>query len=85
MPTDYEGQFETVTCPNHPERTVVDWSVCTKRLCKECIEQRLANYADQRAQPYEGRYQDEHSTDGRSIYLDNQGYYRTTASERNDV
>ena len=31
---------EHYVCPNHPERSVVDPHVCTKRLCAECLAER---------------------------------------------
>ena len=35
-------------CLKHPERAVVDSSICTKRFCAECIEDRQRAWADHR-------------------------------------
>lgn len=51
-------------CPKHPERPVVDSSVCTLRFCAECIERHKQDYADQRSEP---RY-DDHRMAGGILY-----------------
>ena len=60
-------------CKRHADRLVV--APIALRLCRQCLDDALARYADTPAKPVT-RYQDEQSTDGRSIYKDHFNYYK---------
>lgn len=91
MPTEYAGQFDVLCtkCGKPAAEWVRYYTDASCRLCEPCYEARqatpkLATDPDGRDE-IKLRYQDERSTDGRSILKDNQGFYRQTESERHDV
>lgn len=73
LPPGFDGVYR---CKNHAERDAV--APIALRWCAECHEIAKRNHAEQHAFKPQWRYQDEQTTDGRSIYLDHMGYYKPT-------
>ena len=69
-PAGFDGIYR---CKRHAERDAV--APIALRCCRQCLDDALARYADTPAPRIE-RYQDERSTDGRSIYKDHFNYYK---------
>ena len=73
LPPGFDGLYR---CKNHPERDAV--SPIALRWCEQCHDDARARYAEQHAFKPQQRYQDERTTDDRSIYLDHMGWYKPT-------
>ena len=71
LPHGFNAEYP---CRNHSQRESV--APIALRMCEECLQQAHANYASQTHRNYSSRYQDERSTDGRSIYGEMRGEYK---------
>ena len=75
LPAGFDGEYP---CKRHADREAV--APIALRLCRQCLDDALARYADTPAPRIE-RLQDELSTDGRSIYKEMSGGYKKRKDE----